>query len=68
MKTKIDHIRVSKADSGGFIAEHHHKDPPPRKGTSAWEGRKPPTTHVLKNAKALGDHVEKHMGGADSEE
>lgn len=60
VEKKLDHIRVSKADSGGYIAEHHFKDPPPRKGLSTWESRPKPETHVIKSAAEMGAHVEKH--------
>jgi hypothetical protein len=63
-KKVLDHIRISKADSGGFIAEHHFKDPAPRKGTEPWQGRPSPETHVLKQVAEIGTHVEHHMGGA----
>lgn len=64
-KKVLDHIRLSKADSGGFVAEHHFKDPPPRKGTEPWMGRPNPETHLLKTPAAVGAHVEEHMGGAE---
>lgn len=63
----LDHIRLIKAASGGFIAEHHFKEPPARKGIQAWSGRPEHETHALKSLGAVTAHIKQHMGGEPAE-
>jgi hypothetical protein len=59
-KKEIDHIRTSKAKSGGYIHEHHHTAPE----------HHPKETHVSATKKDMLAHMAQHMGdpetGADT--
>lgn len=53
----LDHIRTSKAKSGGYVHEHHF--------TSS---EHKPETHVTKSMRDMTDHMKQHLGPPDMAE
>jgi hypothetical protein len=59
---KMEHMRITPAENGGTVIEHHFK--PTMKGTGAFMEHKEPETHVFGKGegKKMMAHLKEHLG------
>lgn len=60
-RRSVDSMHIRRAENGGYIVSHSYNN------QGSGESYMPSTDHVVKNRRALRQHVDQHMGGPREE-